>query len=261
VIDASSVLDGLTILFAEDSPVLRMMTIKVLEKQGAKVLVAEDGKEALERAKNERFDVVLTDIFMPNMDGYGLTQNLREKIGFKGPIIGVSAAVVGEESDRLIALGANAVLAKPLDLNLLKETVIQHYPLIEVRPQGATADGKARILVIDDDPVTLGMFTALLEDDYEIQTEINALKAVSDFKALNPDLVLCDVSMPGINGLEVLKELHSLSPSTPIIQMSSNPAASHYLSIAKTMGATAVLDKTVAKEEILAAITRALKDA
>jgi len=67
--------------------------------------------------------------------------------------------------------------------------------------------------------------------------------------------------MPGINGLEVLKQIHSLDPSTPIMQMSSKPAASHYLSIAKTMGATAVLDKTASQDEIIGAVTRALKRA
>jgi len=257
-IDASNVLDRLTILFAEDSPVLRMMTVKVLEKQGAIVLAAEDGREALERAKSEPFDLVLTDIFMPNIDGYALTHELRQTLGFKGPIFGISAAVVGQEADHLISEGANLVLPKPLDLWALKETLAQHAYLIEQRAAHRQGNAKPTVLVIDDDPLTLGMFTSLLEDDYEVYTEVDALKSVATYKALKPELVLCDVSMPGVNGLEVLKQIHSLDPSTPIIQMSGTGTASHYLKIAKTMGATEVLDKTSDQADILALISRAL---
>ena len=115
-------LKGLHVLFAEDQATIRMLTSKQLEKQGATVVAAEDGVQALECYKSDTFDLVITDINMPNMNGYGLTQALRER-GYTGCIAGLTAAVIGDETDRLIAAGANCVLAKPLDLTKLRQSL------------------------------------------------------------------------------------------------------------------------------------------
>jgi len=70
------------------------------------------------------FDIVITDINMPKMNGYVLTQTLRE-IGYTGPIIGVTAATIGDESRKLLACGADAVLPKPLSMKKLKQTLFK----------------------------------------------------------------------------------------------------------------------------------------
>ena len=115
-------LSGKRVLVAEDNLMIRTLTHKMLEKIGAEVVSAEDGQLALEAAKESAFDLVLTDIFMPNLDGYGLTSGLRE-IGFRGPIVGVSAATIGEERDRLIEAGASTALAKPISVEKLTEAL------------------------------------------------------------------------------------------------------------------------------------------
>lgn len=254
-----NLLDGLTVLYAEDSPVLRMTTVKQLQKKGATVLVATDGREALEIADNQPFDLVITDIFMPNLDGYGVTSRIRKR-GFDCLIIGVTAAVVGDETDRLIACGANAALAKPLDIAALQKVIAGHSHLIHAlnKSEDETAR-RRRVLVIDDDPITLARFEVLLEDGFDVRTQGSALKAIEDFRAFNPDVILCDVNMPDMNGFEVFKEIHSLDPSVPIIQMSSTRASEHYLSIAKTMGAAEIMDKRSDGDEVLRLIHQVLK--
>ena len=254
-----NLLEGLTVLYAEDSPVLRMTTVKQLQMKGATVLVATDGREALEIADNQPFDLVITDIFMPNVDGYGVTSGIRER-GFDCPIIGVTAAVVGDETDRLIARGANAALAKPIDMAALQKVIADHRHLIHAlnKSEDDTAR-RRRILVIDDDPIILARFDVLLEDEFDVRTQESALKAIEDFRAYDPDVILCDVNMPDMNGFEVFKEIHSLDPSVPIIQMSSTRAAEHYLNIAKTMGATEIMDKALDGDEVIHLIHRVLQ--
>ncbi|WP_173482480.1 response regulator [Marinobacterium sp. xm-a-152] len=254
-----NLLDGLTVLYAEDSPVLRMTTVKQLQNKGATVLVATDGREALEIADNQSFDLVITDIFMPNLDGYGVTSGIRER-GFDCPIIGVTAAVVGDETDRLIACGANAALAKPLDIAALQKVIAYHGHLIHAlnKSEYETAR-RRRVLVIDDDPITLARFEVLLENDFDVRTQESALKAIEDFKAFNPDVILCDVNMPDMNGFEVFKEIHSLDPSVPIIQISGTRASEHYLSIAKTMGAAEIMEKTSDGDEVLHLLHQVLR--
>ena len=113
-------LSGLDILFAEDQLTIQKLTCKQLEMQGCQVVGVLDGQLAMEAFKKRHFDLVLTDINMPNMNGFELTKALRDA-GFDGLIIGVTAATEGEEMDKLLALGANAVLPKPITVRALKE--------------------------------------------------------------------------------------------------------------------------------------------
>lgn len=113
----------LRVLVAEDNATIRMLTEKVLTTKGASVVVGEDGQKALDRYLANDINLVLTDIFMPNMDGYGLAEALRKQ-GFTGPIIGISAAVVGEETDRLMEAGADLVLSKPIKMPELEAQLL-----------------------------------------------------------------------------------------------------------------------------------------
>lgn len=113
-------LENLKILLVEDTPILRMISSKILAQNGAIVAEAEDGIIGLNKVKEKDFDLVITDIMMPNCDGYELTKALRKQ-GFTNPIIGVTGATVGNEANRLIACGANAVLPKPLTLSTITE--------------------------------------------------------------------------------------------------------------------------------------------
>lgn len=114
----SQLLNGMRVLYAEDQKTLQMLTTALLKKQGAHVVVANDGAEALALFETQDFDFVLTDIMMPNLDGYGLTQALRET-GYRNKIIGLTAATIGLETDQLLAAGADATLSKPVDINKL----------------------------------------------------------------------------------------------------------------------------------------------
>ena len=114
---ATKTIEGMHVLLAEDNEVIRRVTEIVINKGGATVEMANDGIEALALLKEnpDKYDLVLTDIMMPNMNGYELTHQLRA-FGFSKPIIGVTAAVIGEESAQLLAMGANQVVEKPIDL-------------------------------------------------------------------------------------------------------------------------------------------------
>lgn len=115
-------LAGKTVLFAEDQLTIQMLTKNVLTKAGAEVTVASNGQLAMEAYSEASPDIVITDVMMPEMDGYQLSAQLREA-GYPGPIIAVTAATIGDERDRLLAAGADAVLPKPINLDQLKLTL------------------------------------------------------------------------------------------------------------------------------------------
>ena len=81
---------------------LRIMTQRILEKRGAQVTAVEDGQKALNAYDPNEFDLVLTDLMMPNLDGLGLVKAVREQ-GGTTPIVAVTAAVIGNETQQLLS--------------------------------------------------------------------------------------------------------------------------------------------------------------
>ncbi|BBP42560.1 hypothetical protein THMIRHAT_03060 [Thiosulfativibrio zosterae] len=113
--DALNDLSGYRLLLAEDDLLIRELTQVMLEEKGAQVVAFENGQKALEAAQSQTFDAVITDAFMPVMDGFELVAQLR-KLGYTQPIIAVTAATIGFESKRLVEAGVTGVISKPLDM-------------------------------------------------------------------------------------------------------------------------------------------------
>jgi len=121
--DINQFLENLHILTVEDDGMLRLLNIKLLTALGAKVDEASDGSEALKMLK-ESHNFILTDYFMPNLSGTDLIKQLR-KIGFSGPIVGLTAATIGDQQQEMLDAGADRVLPKPLTAQAFKEVVCE----------------------------------------------------------------------------------------------------------------------------------------
>jgi len=104
----------LKILLAEDNPVNQEVAATMLRKRGHDVDVAENGRVALERVRATRYDMVLMDIQMPEMDGYEAADRIREIPECRDlPIVALTAHVLADERERCLAHGMNAYLSKP----------------------------------------------------------------------------------------------------------------------------------------------------
>ena len=116
-----SVFEGRTILIAEDDVRNVFALASVLEPRGAKVVIARNGREAVETVRNHpTLDLVLMDIMMPEMDGLQAIRALRAEPRFaRLPIIALTAKAMQDDRDRCIAAGANDYIAKPIDIDKL----------------------------------------------------------------------------------------------------------------------------------------------
>ena len=108
----------MNVLLAEDNALVAEVTKSRLSKLFKSVTVASDGQLALDHMENHSPDLLITDLFMPKLEGDELIKRLREK-GHDFPIIGLTAAAVGNDIDRFQAAGADLVMAKPLDMERL----------------------------------------------------------------------------------------------------------------------------------------------
>ncbi|MBI2419753.1 MAG: response regulator [Ignavibacteriales bacterium] len=104
------------ILIADDSPTIRKFVSVALTMQGYEVVSACDGMEAMEKLPQAQFDLVITDLNMPNLDGFELIKSIREDERYKEiPIIILSSLAGSAEIEKGLKSGANSYLVKPFD--------------------------------------------------------------------------------------------------------------------------------------------------
>ena len=113
----------LNILVAEDSPLHRRHTVRLLESEGHRVIVVCNGREAIDALPNGQFDVVLMDVEMPEIDGLTATRMIREHEDNGNPRVPIIAVTSTDSQEACLNAGMDAFLSKPLDANSLKSTL------------------------------------------------------------------------------------------------------------------------------------------
>jgi signal transduction histidine kinase/ActR/RegA family two-component response regulator len=114
-------LHGARILYAEDREDNRRIVARFLERVGAEVVFAENGALAIDAYRSGRFDLVLMDMAMPEVDGYEATRTLRAE-GAEVPIVALTAHSLDGDRERCIASGCDDYLTKPVQFNALLAT-------------------------------------------------------------------------------------------------------------------------------------------
>ena len=127
------------LLLVEDNPVNRELALELLQAVGLHAEVAADGREAVQAAQRERFDLILMDLQMPRMDGLEATRHIRAlPSGSTVPIIAMTASAFGEDRAACLAAGMNDHVAKPVDPAKLYAALQRWLPKsVPARPEGA----------------------------------------------------------------------------------------------------------------------------
>ncbi|MGC8658589.1 MAG: response regulator, partial [Desulfomonilaceae bacterium] len=121
----------LNILIAEDNAINRTFALRLLEKAGHQVKCAENGLEALNLVEKEKFDLILMDVSMPELDGYEATRKIRkaeEQTGSHITIIAMTAHALKEDRGRCLAAGMDDYISKPVNIKELFEKIDFYFP-------------------------------------------------------------------------------------------------------------------------------------
>jgi signal transduction histidine kinase/DNA-binding response OmpR family regulator len=214
-----------TVLVIDDNHHDRKFLHRYLSNEGYNVVMAVNGKQGLQMAKEIVPDMITLDVMMPEMDGWETLVALKND-PFLVNIPVVMSSII---EDRHLAqtLGAVDYLAKPVDKERLLKVVDKHI----------ARSARGPILVIEDDPDTLEITCNLLvQAGWSVQAAENSMEAIEIIEKSPPMLILLDLMMPEMDGFEVIKKLryHPQWQLIPIIVITSvELSTSEYAQLSK----------------------------
>jgi DNA-binding response OmpR family regulator len=130
------------VLVVDDEPAIRALVAKIVERAGHPVDTARDGADAIEKLNQTDYAVIVLDLMMPNIDGYGLIQHLKDRQGAKPAVIVVSAgdsAALRQLDGALV----HSILRKPFDIDVLGDLITA---AVKAAEETNTADDSGDIL-------------------------------------------------------------------------------------------------------------------
>jgi CheY-like chemotaxis protein len=145
--DARESGESLKVLLAEDNAVNQRLAVRLLEKRGHRVVVAANGREALEALEKDRFDLVLMDVQMPEMDGMEATAAIRKKESKSGAhqwVIALTAHAMKGDRENCLAAGMDGYLTKPIRPQELDEVLENCLARVQALAQEAMLHGREK---------------------------------------------------------------------------------------------------------------------
>jgi len=200
---------GARILIIEDDPSSVRLLQAYLADGGYRFSVAADGEIGLRMALADPPEAILLDILLPGMDGWEVLRRLKSEPAIRD--VPVVIITVVDERNVGLALGAVDYFVKPIEREALLARLDRHTFLTKVRQRSVD------VLAIDDDPAALEMIDATLAPyGFAVHRAASGTEGLHMVSAVHPDLVICDLLMPGVDGFEVVGRLHADPATTGI---------------------------------------------
>ena len=244
------------IVLADDSPLIHRHTVPILEDDGYEVVSAYDGEEAVAIARGQRPDLVITDVEMPKLDGYGVCKALKSDPGMAHvPVLICSSLGQATDLERGFDAGADDYLVKPVIPEELSTRV-------RALVQGSLPASRERVLVVDDSPAQRHYVAdCLARQGFVVTTAENGKIALEKAQQQRPALVVSDYEMPVMNGFELVHALRS-DPELrqiPVIMLTARDSKRDMAQM-RAAGASAYLVKPFSQDKCLALVERTLAE-
>ena len=193
------------ILLVDDSRLIHASVGKIIDENGFKLIRAMDGVEGLQKAVEYIPDLIISDLDMPNMNGYEMCQEIKQReVTQDIPVVILSARGAGLDIDKGFDVGANDFLTKPVD-----EAELISRINLTLGSQGENSL-REKILVVDDSALVRNMMKqGLSQQGFEILTANDGQEGYDAAVEHEPDLIVTDFNMPKMDGRELTRALKS----------------------------------------------------
>lgn len=220
-----------SVLLVDDEEANRLLITRRLQQEGYLVATAESGRQALDLLRLERFDLVLLDMNMPEMDGLATLDAIKSDAALKDTsVVMLTAAKTRESVVQCLSLGAADYLVKPVSAVELRQRVQRCIaarskriePTVRVDADGIAG---ARVLIVDDEPLNLRLLEARLTQlGYKPLPAAGGAQALELLQREQVSAVLLDVHMPEMDGFEVLRSIRASEAlrTLPVIMLSAD---------------------------------------
>jgi DNA-binding NtrC family response regulator len=195
----------LRVLVVDDNEEFCKNVTDILELKGYEVMSAYDGFKGLEAVKENGFNLVLMDVKMPVMDGVEAYKKIKE-IAADTPVIMVTAFAVEDLIREALQQGAYGSLKKPIDFDQLLELIEQ-----------ATGKGTMMLVADDDENLCANIQEVLSDKGYRVSVAYDGNEAIDKAEKHNFDIMLLDMKLPALNGLETYLAIREFRPDVVTI--------------------------------------------
>jgi response regulator RpfG family c-di-GMP phosphodiesterase len=244
------------ILVIDDSHATRRGVKKILEPLNMEIAEASDGQQGLELAKNGEFDLIITDIDMPKMNGIELCRRLKNTQDTRTiPVIMLSSFDSEADINRGFQAGASAYISKKEARLCLQDSVKEILSKAKFQ--------RERIIMVVDDSYMIRHLVGdgLAQAGFQVINAENGEKALHILENVRPDLILSDINMPQMDGFAFCEKVHANPElaSIPFVVMSTNSDRS-YMKRMLSYGAEAYLVKPFNIDQVVILIEKLLSD-
>ena len=244
------------ILIIDDSPFFRNQIENELKSVSASFSYAEDGRKGLDMALLQAYDLIISDIEMPNMDGFALCSKLKGNPNtISVPVILVSSNDTERYIDKGFRVGADSYIVKTdLKSKLLDTTK-------EVLEKSKFHNNN-HILVVDDSSTIRSIVKDAFEKaGFNVTTAEDGKDALKKIQENPPDLILSDIDMPEMNGIELCNKVRTdpESKAIPFVIMSANDNRATMRQLLDR-GVSAYLVKPFNMEQMVITVEKLLSD-
>lgn len=188
------------ILIIEDNATNMELMVYLLQAFGYEPLIARDGEQGLTVARRDLPDLIICDVHLPKLDGYGVVAALKGDPALCAiPALAVTALAMAGDRERLLAAGFDGYIGKPIE----PESFVAQIEAFLPAPPARQCSDTATILIVDDHVLNREFLKALLGyGGHRLLEAASGAEGLRMVRAERPDLVISDILMPNMDGYE-----------------------------------------------------------